>query len=288
MMAEQEQRCLLAVFAHPDDEAFGVGGSLRTYADQGVRTALICATRGEEGEISDPALATKENLGQVREAELRESCRILGVSDLGFLDYRDAALNRADPAEAVGRIVRHIRRLRPQVMTTFDPSGVYGHPDHIAIHHLTLEAFRRAGDPAAYPEQLRHGDEGGHGPTPYAPQKLYVGANPVSAMGTVRQEMEALGVAYRPGGNAATIPVERMGTPDEDVTTVIALDDRAFEAKLAALHAHRTQMNPDSFVNRLSPAALRRWRGSEYFVLIYPQGAPGGGQEHDLFAGVRV
>jgi LmbE family N-acetylglucosaminyl deacetylase len=76
-----EQRCLLAAFAHPDDEAFGTAGVFRKYRDEGARTALVCATRGEEGQISDPALATPQTLGQVREQELREACRIIGVED---------------------------------------------------------------------------------------------------------------------------------------------------------------------------------------------------------------
>src|SRR5205085_6693034 len=92
-----EQRCLLAAFAHPDDEAFGTAGVFRKYRDEGARTALVCATRGEEGEISDPALATPETLGKVREQELREACRIIGVEDLSFLDYRDGSLAQVDP-----------------------------------------------------------------------------------------------------------------------------------------------------------------------------------------------
>src|SRR5205085_10966727 len=92
-----EQRCVLAAFAHPDDEAFGTAGVFRKYRDEGARTALVCATRGEEGEISDPALATPETLGQVREQQLREACRIIGVEDLSFLDYRDGSLAQVDP-----------------------------------------------------------------------------------------------------------------------------------------------------------------------------------------------
>jgi N-acetyl-1-D-myo-inositol-2-amino-2-deoxy-alpha-D-glucopyranoside deacetylase len=107
-----EQQCLLAAFAHPDDEAFGTAGVFRKYRDEGARTALVCATRGEEGEISDPALATPETLGQVREQELREACRIIGVEDLSVLDYRDGSLAQADPTEATGRLVRQIRRVR--------------------------------------------------------------------------------------------------------------------------------------------------------------------------------
>ncbi len=277
-----DQKCLLAVFAHPDDEDFGTGGILRKYADEGVKTALVCATRGEEGEISDPALATRATLGQVREQELRNACRILGIQDLSFLDYHDGTLDRADPHEATGRIVYHIRRLRPQVVVTFDAIGGYGHRDHIAIHTLTVAAFHQAGDPACYPAQLADGLQ------PYAPQKLYVTANPISAMRRIRERMQALGFNYTPGGNAATIPVERMGTPDDQITTVIPLHDREFEAKIAAMRAHRTQVSDSSWVLRLPPDDLREWRSRETFVLLAPPGAPGNGSEHDLFAGVRL
>lgn len=277
-----EQKCFLASFAHPDDEAFGVAGVFRAFADAGIRTALICATRGEEGEISDPALATKDTLGQVREQELREACRIMGVDDLTFLDYRDGSLDRADPNEAEGRIVRVIRRLRPQVVVTFDKQGGYGHPDHIAIHERTVGAFHKAGDARCYPEQIAEGLQ------PYAPQKLYVTALPVSGMRAFREKLRAQGVDFRPGGAMATIPIDRMGTPDEDVTTAVPLGEREIDAKLAAMLAHRTQMDPRSPMARMSRDDFRDWRGVEHFVQIYPEGAPGGQQEHDLFAGVSL
>src|SRR5437899_975757 len=99
------KRSLLGVFAHPDDEAGGFSGSLLKYGEEGVRTAVVCATRGEEGQISDPALATPANLGEVREAELRTAMRLVGVEDVTFLDYRDGTLAQVDEEEAVGRIV---------------------------------------------------------------------------------------------------------------------------------------------------------------------------------------
>jgi len=182
-----EQKSVLAVFAHPDDEAFGVGGALKMYADGGAKTALVCATRGEQGEISDPALATPETLGAVREAELRESCRILGIGDLSFLDYRDGRLAQANRAEAVGRLVSQIRRIRPQVLVTFDANGGYGHLDHIAIHEITGKAFAAAGDSAAYPEQIAEGLEA------YAPRKLYYVAAPRGAMAKISEQLVANG-----------------------------------------------------------------------------------------------
>ena len=88
---------LMAVYAHPDDESYSVGGVLAQCASQGIPTFVVCATRGEVGEIADQALATPANLGEVREKELREACRTLGVKEVVFLDYVDGQLENADP-----------------------------------------------------------------------------------------------------------------------------------------------------------------------------------------------
>lgn len=275
-----KQRCLLAVFAHPDDEG-SMAGALRDYHDQGVTTALICATRGEEGEISDPALATHETLGQVREQELREACRILGLDDLMFLDYHDGRLADADPVEATGRIVRQIRRLRPQVIVTFDANGGYGHRDHIAIHHLTTAAFHQAGDPAAYPEQ--HAE----GLAPYTPRKLYYVAFPRAMMQRLMEQTLREQPDFQPFGAVATIPLQEMGTADGHVTTTMPLDDRLYAVRDAAMQAHRTQQNPNGPFATVAPAVLRVVWGTQNFVRAIPPGAPGDGSEHDLFAGIN-
>ena len=155
-----EKPTLLAIFAHPDDEAFGTGGSLSRYAASGAQVALICATRGEVGEISDSSFATPETLGEVRESELRCAAETMGVNELIFLDYRDSgmvgtpenddprAFINASASEVVQSLVSAIRRIQPDVVVTFEPNGGYGHPDHIAIHKHTVAAFHAAADPA--------------------------------------------------------------------------------------------------------------------------------------------
>lgn len=279
-----EQRRLLAAFAHPDDEAFGVAGVFRKYADEGVTTALICATRGEEGEIGDPSLATHETLGRVREQELRAACALMGVADLSFLDYHDGRLAQADKVEATGRLVRQMRRLRPQVVITFDANGGYGHRDHMAIHSLTVSAFHKASDPTCYPEQIAQGLR------PYAPQKLYFTAFARGTMRRLRELAQQAGQpdTFRPGGNTATIAPEEMGTADERITTAVTLDDRQFEVKKQTMAVHRTQASPDSPFNRLPEEVARLWLGTERFVLAYPPGAAGNAGEDDLFAGVTL
>src|SRR3954471_24762381 len=154
---------ILASCAHPDDEQ-GISGTLHACVQRGVRTGLLCATRGEVGEIADPSLATPETLGEVREQELRKAAEVLGFSNVYFLDYRDSGMDgtpenkdprafiNADETEAVGKIVKVIREFKPTVIVTFDPTGGYGHPDHLAINRWTLKAFNMAADPACYPE----------------------------------------------------------------------------------------------------------------------------------------
>lgn len=274
-----ERRCLLGVFAHPDDEVT-MAGAFRRYRDEGVLTALICATRGEEGEISEPALATRATLGRVREQELREAARIMGIEELCFLDYHDGRLADADPVEVTGLIVRQIRRLRPQVVVTFDANGGYGHRDHIAIHRCTVAAFQQAGDPAAYAEQRADGL------APYAPRKLYYVAFPRSLMSRILAPALERQPDFQPFGDVATIPMQEMGTADERVTATLPLDDALFELRNAAMAAHRTQQDPNGPFAHISPEALRAMWGTQYFVRAEPPVAPGEGSEHDLFAGI--
>ena len=138
---------LLAVFAHPDDESMGMGGTLAKYSSEGVETHLICASRGEGGwfgpEEQNPG---PERLGQLREQELRSAVRILGMISLSFLDYIDGHVDEANPQEIIGKIAAHIRHIQPQVVVTFPHDGSYGHPDHIAIGQFTIAAIVCAAD----------------------------------------------------------------------------------------------------------------------------------------------
>jgi LmbE family N-acetylglucosaminyl deacetylase len=140
---------LLAVFAHPDDESMGMGGTLAKYAADGVETYLVCATRGERGwfgsEETNPGF---ERLAEIRTKELESAAKVLGLKEINFLNYVDGDLDQADPLEAIGRIVTHIRRIKPQVVVTFPHDGNYGHPDHIAISQFTNAAIVCAADPA--------------------------------------------------------------------------------------------------------------------------------------------
>ena len=281
---------LMAVFAHPDDESFGIGGTMARYgADPAVRVVLVSATRGEAGEISYPHLATPERLGEVREQELRCACGLFGVDALHFLGYRDSgmagtpenedprALAMADAGEVVGRIVALIRRERPDVVVTHDETGGYGHPDHIAVHHHTRAAFAAAGDPACYPEQRSAGL------APHRPARLYYTALPRRFFRAVVAKLQELGM---PVPERVLQRLEGpWGIPDEACTTDVSVSDY-WDTKRAAIQCHATQLKPDSFFALVPPDAARELQSCECFQLAESVVGDDGGS-HDLFAGLR-
>ena len=273
---------IMGIFAHPDDESFGLAGTLARATMHDHPAAIVCATRGEVGEIADSALATPENLGQVREGELRAACAAVGVSDVSFLDYIDGQLSNADEDEAVGRVVYHLRRFRPDVVVTFSANGGYGHPDHMAIHRYTLEAVAAAADPARYPAQVAEGLE------PHRVRKVYYNAFPRERMIAMREEARKQGQDFIPGGDAGTIPFEEMGTPEAEITTVVTLDDAEFAAKMQSMRAHATQMPADSPFAKATPEQMREFMGRETLVLAPPpisdRAYPT--PEDDVFAGI--
>ncbi|MFB3852544.1 MAG: PIG-L deacetylase family protein [Vicinamibacterales bacterium] len=146
---------LLCLFAHPDDETFLAAGSLARYAREGVRLGIVTATRGQSGRTGDPPVCSKEELGHVRERELRAAAQVIGLTDVTVLGYQDRQLAAA-PVVGIRRdLVRAIRRLRPQVVLTFDPQGGNGHPDHVAISAFATDAVAAAADPRWFPEDGR-------------------------------------------------------------------------------------------------------------------------------------
>lgn len=279
-----QELALLGVFAHPDDEQTMTGAFARA-ALEGMRTGLICATRGEVGEISDPALATPENLGYVREHELKAAMAVVGVKYLWFLDYRDSGMAgtpenedarnfiKSDQEEALGKIVKIIREFKPTVMVTFEPSGGYGHPDHMAISRLATEAFDAAADPDRFP---------GVG-EPWQAGRLYYTAFPRSLIKKMGEHFRAQGVDMGLGD----VDAESMGLPDEEITH--AVDTNEFvPLKMKSLDQHRTQMNPESPFNKMPDDLINELRGVEYYTLVKGEPLPEGAQlSTDLFAGLR-
>jgi len=143
-------RGLLFIGAHPDDETFFAAGTIARYAEEGMRVGVVCATRGERGSTAD--LCTIEELPRVREAEMREAARILGVETLHFLPCEDQKLAAAPMQEMRRLLVEIIRREKPRIAITFDPDGANQHPDHMAIGRFAIDAIAAAGDPRWFPD----------------------------------------------------------------------------------------------------------------------------------------
>ena len=151
---DDKNKTILSVLAHPDDESFGMGGTLALYATRGAAVHLVCATRGEVGEVGPEYLRDYASIGELREAELRCASGHLGLAGVYFMDYRDSGMPgspdnqhpqalAAQPLEQVAACVaQYIRKIRPQVVLTFDPIGGYYHPDHVAIHKATVQGLR--------------------------------------------------------------------------------------------------------------------------------------------------
>lgn len=247
-------RRLLGIFPHPDDESYTAAGTMAKVAALGGEVTVLCATRGERGQITDPALAAPEALGQIRAQELAAACAAIGARPPIFLDYRDGELETVDLLEAVGAIVRVIRSTRPQVVITLGPDGVYGHPDHIALHKLVTPAFRAAGGGARFPEE-RYG-------AVWQPERLFWVAFPRGHFLPVWQRLLDTDLA----AGVRRLNPDRLGTEPQDIHAEI--DVRAYTAqKLSAMRAHRTQISGDDPLSIFPPGILAPLLNVERFCL---------------------
>jgi N-acetyl-1-D-myo-inositol-2-amino-2-deoxy-alpha-D-glucopyranoside deacetylase len=253
---------LLAIFPHPDDETFTAAGVLAAAVDRGVDVIVISATRGEAGESSISGLDDPEQLGVVRERELRDAMRQLGVSDVRFLGYRDSGMEGSTEAEhprafvrapvpsAAAELVTHIRAIRPRTILTYGPEGLYGHPDHLHLHVVVMQAVLDAADP----------DRGERGANePWQTPALYFAAFP-------REDMLAL--LDEPGSPLAALSDRaraNLGVPRADITHVIDIGPWA-ERKRAAIAAHVTQVGDGGPLSEVPAAVRERQLQREYFV----------------------
>ena len=245
---------LLGIFPHPDDEAYAAGGTMAKAAAAGADVYVLCATRGEAGQIRDPRLATPETLGAVRERELHDACAALGIHPPRFLGYRDGTLTEVDLPEAVGRIVRVIRELRPHVVVTLGPDGVYGHPDHVALHKLVTPAFRSAGGGSRFPDEA-------FGPS-WGPARLFWVAYPRGYFRPVWERLLETDLAE----GVRRLDPDRLGVTGDEIHAEI--DVSAYvPAKLAALRAHRTQIDGDDPLSLFPPGILAPILAVERFTL---------------------
>ena len=138
---------ILVILAHPDDESFVAAGLARRHVERGAKVVLATATRGDAGRVGDPPLCVRDALPALLEAELRRAADILGISEVHLLDYQDTRLAEAPIDQIRGELVALIRRHRPHVVITFDPNGMNGHADHVAISRFTMDAVAAAADP---------------------------------------------------------------------------------------------------------------------------------------------
>lgn len=263
---------LLACLAHPDDESLGMGGALARYADEGIETYLVTATRGERGWPGPP----EENpglqkLGEIRTAELLKAAAILRIKELHFLDYIDGDLDQANPLEATRKIVGHIRRIRPQVVATFDPFGGYGHPDHIAISQLTTGAVVAAASPDF---------EDDHRQPPHQVQKLYF-------MAWTAADEEIYESAF--GKLTMNIDGRQRGTvgwPDWGLTTDVDTADY-WPQVWEAVQCHQSQLSSYGLISTYTPEQHQQLWGVSTFYRAFSLVNGGRQKEDDLFAGLR-
>ena len=306
---------LMTVHAHPDDETIGTGGTMAKAVAEGKRVVLITGTRGEMGEIVVPDMDTPENhrrLGEIRAGELERAMGRLGVTEWENLGYHDSDMVgrpgnldprsfwQADLDEAARRLTWLMRRYQPDVVTTYNDFGGYGHPDHIRTHDVTVRAFPRAGDPAWYPEQLAP-EHGGSGPTveegglaPWTPSKLYEQAIPASVRNAMREALEAQGKPsfWAPPEDATPEQLAefedrmaKMLVPDEAITTWVDISGDPLDRKWQALQEHVTQIAQDSTFMTFGLEGWRQSWSKEAYILresTVETERP----ESDLFAGL--
>ena len=270
MIAETKK--LLAILAHPDDESMGMGGTLAKYAAEGVATYLVTATRGEKGWFGAEAeYPGPQALGEIRAAELDKAAEILGLQQVSFLDAIDGELDLAAPEEIIAKLVHHIRDIRPQVVVTFDPSGYYGHPDHIAIAQFTQAALVTAADPF----YISSGLDPAH-----RVDKLYYLA---ATAGTQAAYQAAFGDLVM---NVDGVERRAVAWPDWAVTTRI--DASAYwQQAWQAIASHRSQLPGYQKMLDLPEAYHRSLWGAQTFYRAYSLVNGGRAIESDLFMGVE-
>jgi len=234
---------LLLVFAHPDDESSSVAGTTAKYTQRGVSVDLICATRGEKGTRLD--VPPDVDTATAREAGLRVAAGVTGIRDIYLLGYADGDLEKADAGEVAGRVLEIMRKVRPEVVITYGPDGISGHPDHKAIGRAATAAFETM-------------TESGGGP-----RKLYYVTIPESALARIGNEnFEGL-----------------VTRPDDEVTTIIDISGH-LDTKIRALAAHSSQQDARWLAEMFRQAGESSWAGRESLYLARPRNP---GKETDLF-----
>jgi LmbE family N-acetylglucosaminyl deacetylase len=270
---------LMAVHAHPDDEATGTGGVLARYAAEGIRTVLVTCTDGGCGDgpggvkPGDPGHDPAEVV-RMRRQELEASREVLNITHLETLDYADSGMmgwpsNEAPGAfwqtpveEGAARLAELMRQYRPDVVVTYDENGFYGHPDHIQAHRITMAALEIAG------------------PVP----KVYWTTVPRSGMQRFGEILRELGEDIPEPGSEEGAAVAEIGSPDDEITTWV--DTVAYSGqKYDSLAAHASQ-GENIFFLKMGKEKFAELMGVETFLRV--RDTTGAAlPENDLFAGLR-
>lgn len=266
---------LVCFHAHPDDEVTATGGTIARARAEGHRVVLVTATKGEHGEVQPGVLEPGEALVDRRVKELARACEILGVDRHHFLGYVDSGMVgtpendapdsfwQADLAEAAGRLAEILRAEHADVLTIYDPNGVYGHPDHLQVHRVGVRAAELAGVARVYEATLNYDR--------MRDQMLTAAAEPDAPV-----ELLEVAEAMR-SGEAPT-----MGSPAALITTVIDVTPW-IDLKRAAFTAHASQIGPDSFFLSMPDERFVQAFGEESFIR---RDAPPGTTETSLFEGL--
>ena len=275
-MTQKDQLTLLGIFAHPDDESFGPGGTLAKYVAEGIDVHVCIATDGAAGSCDPELLKGYADLAERRADELRDAVAVLGVT-LHKLPYRDSGMegseHNAHPEsfyqapldEAAGHLVALMRTIRPHVVVAHDPTGGYFHPDHIKVNQATSRAWELVNDPTYLPvSDAQDGDS----LAPWQPLRLFWTALPRTWIRRFIRILRLFGKDPTNFGRNNDIDLTRLGTPDELVHTRIDITDY-LDIKSEASDKHVSQ-NTNSPISRLPSFLRRRIFNKESFTQVQP------------------
>jgi len=285
------KQTLLAVLAHPDDESFGMGGTLALYASRGAEVHLVCATRGEVGEVAPELLKGFNSIAELRESELRCAAGILGLAGVHFLDYRDSGMPgspdnqhpqalAAQPLDEVAaNIVCYIRELKPQIVLTFDPIGGYRHPDHIAIQRATVRAFEQANNPDFAPDS--NPVSSGPDQALITPQRLYFHIFPKGILKFAVKFLPLIGKDPHKFGTNGDIDLASIA--EVDFPTHARINIRAVQEKKEKAGACHASQGGGRMGGGLISFFMHLFGGTEAFMRAYPPVERGEKVMKDLF-----
>jgi len=282
------QRTLIFVGAHPDDESFSVGATLAQYTAAGVKVYYVCATRGEAGQANPEKMRGYSTLSELRCAELQCAAQVLGLTDVIHLGYRDSgmsgwednkhplALASAPLEQVTGRIVAIFRKLKPDVVITFDPIGGYRHPDHITTHNATVKAFYAAGDAKQYPES---------GPS-FQPQKLYFRVTPLRILRITVKVLSFLGRDMHRVGPNKNIDLAGRLAVKFPVHAVIRPTKKGVKPRDKENLCHASMLEGGSPRRSIFSLANRLFGHRDYYMRAYPP-VNSRLRERDLFKNIK-